>query len=81
MKIYNEKEQGEQGKIQNAQFEGKRSTRKWKGASSLNPIFKEINRLRNGIKDVVGIHSANSLLDTCPLGHGLRYNKRTDKDR
>ena len=34
MQIYNEMEQAEQGKIQNVQFEEKRSTRKGNGAKS-----------------------------------------------
>ena len=34
MKIYNEKEQAEQGKLQNVNFEEKKSTRKWNGAKS-----------------------------------------------
>ena len=49
MKIYNEKEQFEKGKKQNAQFEGKMDTR---STIELNPVFKAINRLRNEIKEV-----------------------------
>ena len=33
-KIYNEKEQTEQDKLQNVNFEEKKSTRKWNGAKS-----------------------------------------------
>jgi hypothetical protein len=34
MKIYNEKEQADRGKLQNVQFEEKGGTRKWNGAES-----------------------------------------------
>ena len=50
MKIYNENEQYEKGNKQNVQFEEKMDTR---SRIELNPVFKEINRLRNGIKGVV----------------------------
>lgn len=47
MKIYNEKEQDEQGKI----FEDKKKAPE--SGVELNPLFKEKNNLRNGIKKVV----------------------------
>ena len=46
MKICNEKEQAEQGKI----FERKGAP---EGRLELSSMFKEINRLRNGIKGVI----------------------------
>ena len=49
MKIYNEEEQAEQGKIQNVQFEGKWGAEREKGEGpgsgmELSPVFKDINR-------------------------------------
>ena len=43
MKIYNEKEQAEQGKLQNVNFRRKRVP--WSGMKQ-NSVFKEINRLK-----------------------------------
>ena len=41
--MYNEEEQTKQGKIENVQFEVKRSTRKWDGAKSFVQGEKQIN--------------------------------------
>ena len=49
MKIYNKKNQAEQIKIQNAQIEKRTPGNR----IALNPMFKEINGLRNGIKGVM----------------------------
>ena len=46
MKIYNEKEQAEQGKLQNVNFEEKKSTRKWNGAKSCVRGDKLIKKLK-----------------------------------
>lgn len=56
MQIYSEKEQTEHGKIQNVQFENKRSTRKCnvitESNAQGNKNFKE-NQMLKGIKGVV----------------------------
>jgi hypothetical protein len=56
MQIYNENEQAKKGKIQNVQFEEKRSTREFNGAESsaqgVKMLFKE-SLMLNGIKGVV----------------------------
>ena len=44
MKIHNEEEPAEQVKIQNVQFEEKRSTRKWNGAKSCVQGDKRIKK-------------------------------------
>lgn len=46
MKIYIEKEQIKQGKIQNIEVEEKSGTRKCNG---LTAVFKEINRLKDSL--------------------------------
>ena len=57
LQIYYEKEQVEQGKIQNVQFEEIKGSRKFNGAKSC-VVFKETNKLKtclmlNEIKGVV----------------------------
>ena len=50
MKIYNEKEQVEKGNIENVQFERKGVL---ESGMKLNPVLKELNRIRNEIKRVI----------------------------
>ena len=77
MQIYNEKEQAEQGKIQNVQFEEKRSTREFNGAESsaqgVKMLFKE-SLMLNGIKGVVTSHPAK--LPTCEKGIKEEFRSR-----
>lgn len=55
MQIYNEKEQAEEVKIQNVQFEDRRSTRKSNGTESSAQGVESLKKslVLNGIKGVV----------------------------
>ena len=52
MKIYNEKEQTEQSKLQNVKFEEKRGTRKWNGTKSYVQEDKQIKKRNIGSSDL-----------------------------
>ena len=52
MKIYNEKEQAEQGKIQNVIFEKERNTRTWNAAKSCVQGDKQIKKRNKGSGDL-----------------------------
>ena len=48
MKMYNEKEQAEQGKLQNVNFEEKKNTKKWNGAKFCVQGDKQIKKWNKG---------------------------------
>ena len=64
IKIYSEKEQTEQGKSQNVNFEEKRSSKKWNGAKSCVPGDKQIKKWNKGCGDF-GTTSHPPKFSTC----------------
>ena len=87
MKIYNEKEQAEQGKLQNVKFEEERSTRKWNTAKSCIQGDKQIKKWNKESGDLrAGSHPAKfpncekelkKSLDSDVVGH--TFNPSTGK--